>query len=360
MFKKLFSSFKDYKACVPEASSSAPVNVPASSSPSGSRSKSSLSLDARQAEKLLPGYLADAVRDSTKRVYSSYWKRYLSFCQQSQLNIFKAKSISLFLISLAESKTSSTAPALAKSALKYHLKLRAPFRKCAVNSYFISRISRTISRKFAKPVSKAKPLTSSIVKTLVVNLLSSGSFKDFRTAAFILAQFVLFARYEEVSKLKRGNVRQLPSGDLEFKFEEAKNYSVSSAQCSLVAKNHVGEFDPAAILAKYWKTVSSGDWLFPNFSLGKGGKIIFKDTPVSYQNMLKLMRSALSQIGFNGDEFSLHSPRTGSLSEAARKGVQKEILARHGRWSNVEMVNLYHQMSIEERLSAPMALDIYS
>ena len=80
-------------------------------------------------------------------------------------------------------------------------------------------------KKFARPVKKAATLDSASIVALVQHLLSSGDFKDERTAVFILTQFVLFGRFEEISKLKRSNVKILASGDLEVLFQEAKNFN---------------------------------------------------------------------------------------------------------------------------------------
>ena len=49
--------------------------------------------------------------------------------------------------------------------------------------------------------------------------------------------------------------------------------------------------------------------------------------------MLKLFREALDAIGLVGKDYSLHSVRTGALSEAANsEDVDKDDLRRHGRW----------------------------
>ena len=80
---------------------------------------------------------------------------------------------------------------------------------------------------------------------------------------------------------------------------------------------------------------------------------------MSYDNMLKLLRTSLDEIGLNGREYSLHSLRSGSLSEAANSSVERTLLQRHGRWKSDQMVNYYHQLSLDKRLAAPRALAFY-
>ena len=86
----------------------------------------------------------------------------------------------------------------------------------------MDRILKSVKKKFGRPVKKAATLSSDIIRKFVENLLGSGEFKDERTAVFILTQFVLFGRYEEVSKLKKKNITLLPSGDYQVLVEEAK------------------------------------------------------------------------------------------------------------------------------------------
>ena len=76
--------------------------------------------------------------------------------------------------------------------------------------------------------------------------------------------------------------------------------------------------------------------------------------------MLNLLRSSLSMLGLDGKLFSLHSPRTGALSEAANsKKVEKDDLQRHVRWKSAGMVEYYHKLSLDKKLSASRALNIY-
>ena len=77
--------------------------------------------------------------------------------------------------------------------------------------------------------------------------------------------------------------------------------------------------------------------------------------------MLKLFREALDAIGLVGKDYSLHSVRTGALSEAANsEDVDKDDLRRHGRWKSLNMVDYYHELSLKKRLSAVKSLAIYN
>ena len=306
---------------------------------------------------LINCYLGNSVRNSTKKVYSPYWRKFNEFCEERNFILNSAESISLFLISLAESSESKSSALLAKSAIKYHLKLENPSKKSLTDSFLVSKIAKSIIKKYAKPVKKAKTLSSFNIKA-VESLLKTGDFKNERTAIFLLIQFLLFARFEEVASLEKSNIVFLDSGDIQVHIPKAKNFDVWDSRSSFISKGTV--FDPVSIIRSYMCKLVDSRLLFPNFKKGKKGTIIFKSDCVSYSNMLSLMRRALDDIGLQGKEFSLHSVRTGALSESANSDVDQQILQRHGRWKSLSMVNHYHQLSLDKKLQATRALAIYN
>lgn len=82
------------------------------------------------------------------------------------------------------------------------------------DSYLVSKVAISIIKKYAKPVKKAKTLSSVNVKAMVMSLLKSGDFKEERTAICLLLQCLLFGRYEEIASLEKSNVVFLDSGDI--------------------------------------------------------------------------------------------------------------------------------------------------
>ena len=64
---------------------------------------------------------------------------------------------------------------------------------------------------------------------------------------FILTQFLLFARYEEVAQLKNTSIKSLESGDL-VSFVQAKNYNIWDCKTPCIAKNSGGGFDPVQVI----------------------------------------------------------------------------------------------------------------
>ena len=178
-----------------------------------------------------------------------------------------------------------------------------------------------------------------------------------------MLSFVAFVRYEELSKLRPENVHFLASGDVELEFPSAKNYDVWDAKKTTVGRNKNPEacFHPMVILRNYMNKLSGAKYLFPNFKKGKNGKIKFLNEKVSYDNMLKCLREGLASIKLaDSQKYSLHSLRTGAVSEAVNSNrVDKETIQRHVRWKSPEMVQHYAELSLEKKLEASLALNLY-
>ena len=308
----------------------------------------------------IQNYLEAAVRPSSKKTYGSYWKRYKSFCLKKKFELNSAEAISLFLIKLAESSESKSVALSARTAIKFHLKVAKYNKKCSTDSYLVGRISKSIVKKYSKPVKKASTLSSKVIKDMTILLLKKGNFKEERTAIFFLVQFLLMARFEEVANVKKEDVKFLDSGDIEIKIVQAKNFGSWDSQKSYIAKGKLGSFDPVVLIKNYVAKLEGTPWMFPNFRIGRNQRISFLQSKVTYNNMLSLLRSSLSLLGLDGKLFTLHSPRTGALSEAANsEKVEKDDLQRHVRWKSAGMVNYYHQLSLEKKLSSSRALNIY-
>ena len=194
------------------------------------------------------------------------------------------------------------------------------------------------------------------------------SLKDERLAMMIFLQFCIFGRFEEVQSLKVSNLEFLSSGHLKVIIPKAKNFETWDARTSYVVNNPGAAFNLVNLLSQFIAKLGYQDdgLLFPSLRsvlTGKKGAKIREvrvlPKPVSYDCALKEFRSCLDSVGLVGKQFSLHSLRTGGLSEAANSGRCSTVqLRRQGRWSSDKMADYYHTMSLDMKLQASQALGI--
>ena len=74
----------------------------------------------------------------------------------------------------------------------------------------------------------------------------------------------------------------------------------------------------------------------------------------------KYLKMALASAGVvEPSQYTLHSLKTGSVSEARNSGLASETeINRHARWAMGKMVDRYHDPSFESLLRASKALTI--
>ena len=71
---------------------------------------------------------------------------------------------------------------------------------------------------------------------------------------------------------------------------------------------------------------------------------------ISYSCLRDLFKKKLKDLGYNPDEFDLHSLRAGGATAAANSGVPDRLFKRHGRWKSDGAKDGYIEDSAEHRL----------
>ena len=90
------------------------------------------------------------------------------------------------------------------------------------------------------------------------------------------------------------------------------------------------------------------------------GMVSWLDKNVQEDSARKYLKVALANAGVaDPEKFTLHSLKTGSVSEARNSGLVTETEVNcHARWAMSKMVDRYHEPSLESLLKASKALAI--
>ena len=97
----------------------------------------------------------------------------MEFCKKGGHNIRLEESIGLFLIHLAEKSENWASSLSAKNAIKFYLKLKFPFKKAGTDTFFVSRSVKAISKRWGRPVKKAKRISSEMVAKMIPKIWST-------------------------------------------------------------------------------------------------------------------------------------------------------------------------------------------
>ena len=247
-----------------------------------------------------------------------------------------------FLVSLAKSSKSKSSALMAKAAISHCHLLECPIGGDPTKHVAVTKALNSIVKKYSKPVKKAPTLSSLEVSLIVEKLLEEHSTKNFRTAVMFLLQFNLMARYSDIMFLKVKELEFLDSGDLKVTVSRAKNFESFNAKSSFVAANPGGKINSVDLLKKFLvlRKGSPEDFVFASFREVQG-RVFWLDKHVKEDVARKYLKMALASAGVvEPSQYTLHSLKTGSVSEARNSGLASVAeINHHTRWSLSKMVD---------------------
>ena len=74
---------------------------------------------------------------------------------------------------------------------------------------------------------------------------------------------------------------------------------------------------------------------------------------IAYTSCREILRNSLKQLGFNPDDYGLHSLRSGGITSVIRNNcnsVSERLLRVHGRWKTDAAKDMYVKESLDNRL----------
>ena len=69
-------------------------------------------------------------------------------------------------------------------------------------------------------------------------------------------------------------------------------------------------------------------------------------------------RDSLKRLGFNPDDYGLHSLRSGGITSVVRNSVLERLLKVHGRWKTDAAKDMYVEESLDNRLQVTKCLGL--
>ena len=82
---------------------------------------------------------------------------------------------------------------------------------------------------------------------------------------------------------------------------------------------------------------------------------------MSYSSCREILRDSLKQLGYNPDDYGLHSLRSGGITSVVRNScnsVSERLLKVHGRWKTDAAKDMYVEESLDNRLQVTKFLGL--
>jgi hypothetical protein len=353
-----------------------PASLPVQSSPPKPSSLASTSclntvLSAGLAE--ANRMIKESVRESTLKKYSLAYARWTNFCSLTGVSPLPASAahVSACLATLAsETRSVSTVEAVYAAISHAHhcLNLKSPTSGPAV-----SLLMRSIRRRFKKPVSSVKPLTSEMLRAMLDHLYQPSHGHDgldaplvlWRTTWRITLAYYLFARFDDMARLKRCDLEfaELPHLHLKVCLRGGKTDTSNQGFIRFVSGNFQNPlYCPVRLTRLYLTRIGSTHqgFLVARTQTSTNRQLIIDGQHrLAYSRARSDFRQLLSTLGFNPDDFCEHSPKRGAVTDSSNAGLDNDTLQDIVGWKSHLMPKIYNDRSTQHYLSCSAKLHLH-
>ena len=314
------------------------------------------------AEKL-PEYLISSKADNTQKKYRYGFNLWCKWSKLHSLPSLPASHlhIALYLIHLSETANSINKLDEAIYAISWAHMLAGFPDPCKTS--LVHSVREGAHRKIGHTVIRKEPVTPEILQNIVSRYGSSScNLKDLRIATMCLISYAGFLRFSELANLKRSNIT-FCSTHVTLTLEKSKTDVYREGREVVISRTGL-ETCPVDMLDRYLQLANisetSQEFIFRSLSYCKS-KDCYKlrnTGPISYTRARELLLSALESIGFDKNQFGLHSLRSGGATAAAAAGVEDRLFKKHGRWKSEKAKDGYIKENLAQRLSVTKQLGI--
>ena len=331
---------------------------------------------------LIPEVVGSSLADSSQEVYAGGWNRWILWCgvNAKYPMVANPQDIAVYLIKLGMETEGVSSSLAARAHIRHYHKLARPSAPSPTDDDLVCQIMAGIKRIYSRPVSKKKPLTPSLFKSILDFLLfqKDPSFINLRLAVLLSLQYLSMARWEEVSNLSIEDVTLTDKGNLSLRYKKAKNNQFGSARMAAIATIPDSKYDPVRLFLQYRKRLEElarlcgrpVSLLFTTcesrvVSMGVGVKTrttVPTVKPWSYDAASSSFKTALASLDLDLDPatYGMHSPRIGAASSAFNSGEMSETqLQVAGRWVS-ELTPRTYIIPDEDSLMVASRILLYS
>ncbi len=149
--------------------------------------------------------------------------------------------------------------------------------------------------------------------------------------AYVTVSYAAFLRFAEARDMLWQDIEDTPEG-LVITIPKAKNDQMREGKSVYLAETGTISCPVAAV--KAWWHVSS-------FNRPENPVFTKTGNKMNYRMASMALKRLLQAVGQDPTQYGLHSLRAGGATQAARSGVDMDMIQRHGRWRSADSVHTY-------------------
>ena len=236
----------------------------------------SLTGQARVSALLMNDFMAASIAPATARSYSAQWNKFQSWCSANNRVCLPASpdTVTLYLTNLGVRYRTLPPILAARSGIRYYLGIHFPDLPPPTESLVVATLVSGIKRKFARYITKKKPVTPDLVRKCLEHLCQKGldymNLVELRNAAMFAVLYFTAARFEEVADLQTENVMVSLGGNIELLYVKSKTNQYKKAHSAFLTEHsEAGNLDPVKIIIRYRNSlISAGGstYFFPSMT----------------------------------------------------------------------------------------------
>lgn len=319
----------------------------------------------------IQGLLKVALRsraDSTIKTYVRNVKKFFRWCNEKTIPLrlpLHPATIAMYIHEVSRKPTSISALNVISAAIKWLHSLVPDKGPNPLDTEFCKTILQASKRNAARPINKKKPVSANIIREIIDTFGSSESnLKDLRTAAFCTLGFVGFFRFDELRAMQPNHI-QFHEQYIEILIPRSKTDVYREGNIVYISKSKT-QYCPVDLLLRYMRAAkidfNSSQTLFRQVTFHKKTNTYsLRKYSLSYTSCREMFKGALKTLGYQTQEYGLHSLRSGGITEVVQRSnneISERLLKLHGRWKTDYAKDLYVQESIKDRLKVTRCLNL--
>jgi len=251
---------------------------------------------------------------------------------------FPLSVVSLYLFEVQQSCASSSSVILAHAALNLLHSFVPSLDRIPLDSEFCRNIIESAKCQKSQPVMKKKPISTEMIRRILyIHNKKDANLKNLRIAALCSFVFAGFFPYDELCNIVPKHI--------EFQSDYVRIF-VPRSKTDVYREGHFvyisasgSKYCPVGVLQRYLDL--SGIDLHSPLPLFRPlvfhrstSSYTLRSAKISYTTCRYILRDTLSQLGYNPNEYGLHSLRSGGITAAvrnSRNSIPERLLKIHGR-----------------------------
>ena len=228
-----------------------------------------------------------------------------------------------------------------------------------LNDNVLSRIVESSKRTNVNVKKRKRPLTSEIVIKIVKNLPVNPTVLELRDALIPILAFALLLRHDEISHLSCAHFTVIDGG-LKVFIPSSKTDTYRQGKYVFLSKENSVAYNLFfQYISSSGLSIGQNHFLFCPLASKKSDARGFSliNEKLGYDSFNKIVKNAVSQLGFDPNEFGTHSARSGGASTLAPLISQYELMLS-GRWSDPRSIGSYVETPDSTRLKINEKLDL--